>query len=95
LAADDYMVIKGLDARVGRSGPPIAVNHLMNVVKVFNQRYSLGKTDQFRQFFGLEDLQVDTGHTLWENYAPDFASPGETSKPGYVGWTVCADRRPA
>jgi glycogen debranching enzyme len=40
----------------------------------------------------LEDLRIvaevfqATG-TLWENYAPDAAKPGQPAKPDFVGWT--------
>jgi hypothetical protein len=88
-APTNYMVLKGLDeSGMGGLAHEIARNHLDNVVQVFESDDTRWQNaDQFRQFFGLEDLELEETHTLWENYAPEAAAPGETSKPGYVGWT--------
>jgi len=61
----NYMVLRGL----GRAGEhalahEIAVNHLQQVVEVF-----------------------DATGTLWENYAPESASPGQPARKDFVGWT--------
>jgi glycogen debranching enzyme len=88
-APTNYMVIKGLEA-VGCQdlAHEIAVNHLDNVVRVFesNDARWLG-ADQFREYFHLDQLKFEDAHTLWENYSPEAAAPGGHSKPGYVGWT--------
>jgi glycogen debranching enzyme len=53
------------------------------------QRY--GKHDLARQI-ARDDLRIvaevfkRTG-TVWENYAPDAAQPGDRAKPDFVGWT--------
>lgn len=64
-APTNYMVLRGLSA-AGEHGlaHEIGINHLEQVVKVFEE----------------------TG-TLWENYAPESASPGEPAKKDFVGWT--------
>jgi hypothetical protein len=88
-APTNYMVLKGLsDTGWDELAHAIGKNHLENVVKVFESEDIrwLG-AEQFRQYFQLTDLKYDDKHTLWENYAPDFISPGAHSKPGYVGWT--------
>ncbi len=88
-APTNYMVLKGLEAS-GKDelAHEIARNHLDNVVRVFQLEDTpwLG-ADQFRHYFQLNHLSFDDKHTLWENYAPDVATPGSHSKPGYVGWT--------
>jgi hypothetical protein len=88
-APTNYMVLKGLDAcGQDRLAHEIAMNHLENVVKVFeSEDFRWEGAEQFRNFFQLPDLKYDDKHTLWENYAPDFITPGSHSKPGYVGWT--------
>jgi hypothetical protein len=88
-APTNYMVLKGLD-ETGQSdlAHQIAMNHLENVVKVFELDDTRWEgAGQFRQFFHLEDLKYDDKHTLWENYAADVIRPGSHSKPGYVGWS--------
>jgi len=88
-APTNYMVIKGLEAAgCGDLTHQIALNHLENVVRVFESDDTrwLG-ADQFREFFHLDQLKFDDAHTLWENYSPETAAPGGHSKPGYVGWT--------
>jgi hypothetical protein len=87
-APTNYMVLKGLDA-IGKDelAHEIAMNHLENVVKVFESEVRWEGAEQFRQYFHLTDLVYDDKHTLWENYAPDVIRPGSHSKPGYVGWT--------
>jgi glycogen debranching enzyme len=64
-APTNYMILKGL-LRVGFDtlAHEIALNHLENVIRVFEE----------------------TG-TLWENYAPETAIPGDPSKPDMVGWS--------
>jgi hypothetical protein len=88
-APTNYMVLKGLDASgMGGLAHEIARNHLANIVSVYESDETRWQNaDQFRHFFGLEDLELEETHTLWENYAPEAAAPGETSKPGYVGWS--------
>jgi hypothetical protein len=88
-APTNYMVLKGLEANGQHElAHAIAVNHLENVVKVFESEDTRWEgAEQFRQFFHLTDLKYDDRHTLWENYAPDVIMPGSHSKPGYVGWT--------
>ena len=56
--------------RTGELAHEIAINHLENVVKVFESEDTpwVG-AEQFRQFFHLTDLKYDDKHTLWENYA--------------------------
>ncbi len=83
------MVLKGLAATGwDELAHEIAMNHLDNVVKVFESEDIRWKgAEQFRQYFQLTDLKYDDKHTLWENYAPDLIKPGSHSKPGYVGWT--------
>jgi hypothetical protein len=88
-APTNYMALKGL-SETGHSllAHEIALNHLENVVNVFEQidlRWE--GADQFRDFFHLDHLQYDDTHTLWENYAPDAILPGVHAKPGYVGWS--------
>jgi glycogen debranching enzyme len=88
-APTNYMVLKGLD-EIGQPelAHQIALNHLENVVKVFeSEDIRWEGAEQFRQYFHLADLKYDDKHTLWENYAPDVIRPGGHSKPGYVGWT--------
>ena len=64
-APTNYMVMRGLTrAGYDRLAHEIALNHVGNVVKVFEQ----------------------TG-TVWENYAPESAAPGEPAKRDFVGWT--------
>lgn len=64
-APTTYMALKGLRANgYGSLAHLIGLNHLDNVVKVFE----------------------DTG-TVWENYAPEMAQPGDPAKPDFVGWT--------
>jgi hypothetical protein len=85
----NYMVLKGLQ-RLGYDtlAYQIALNHLNNVVEVFESSDLIWESaDYFRSFFSLPNFQADALHTLWENYAPEGAFPGEISKPGYVGWT--------
>ncbi len=88
-APTNYMVLEGLAATGWNElAHEIGINHLENVVKVFESddiRWT--GAEQFRQYFQLTDLKYDDKHTLWENYAPDFITPGSHSKPGYVGWT--------
>lgn len=88
-APTNYMVLKGLDGSGQEElAHVIALNHLENVVKVFeSDDIHWDGAEQFKQFFHLTDLQFDDKHTLWENYAPDQITPGSHSKPGYVGWT--------
>ena len=88
-APTNYMVLKGLEASGQHElAHEIAINHLENVVKVFESEDTRWEgAEQFRQFFHLTDLKYDDRHTLWENYAPDVILPGSHSKPGYVGWT--------
>jgi hypothetical protein len=88
-APTNFMVLKGLD-EVGQHAlaHQIALNHVANVVKVFESDHTpWGGAEHFRQFFHLAELHYDDQHTLWENYAPDVIEPGSQSKPGYVGWT--------
>jgi len=61
----EMMVVRGLE-RYGYAdlAREIARNHLLNVVKVFEE------TD-----------------TIWENYAPDSAAPGQPAKKDFVGWS--------
>jgi len=88
-APTNYMVLKGLaDSGWDELAHEIGKNHLENVVKVFeSEDVRWMGAEQFRQYFHLTDLKYDDRHTLWENYAPDFITPGSHSKPGYVGWT--------
>ena len=88
-APTNYMVLKGLAATgEGELAHEIAMNHLENVVKVFEaEDIRWEGAEQFRQYFHLDNLQYDDQHTLWENYAPDVIRPGSHSRPGYVGWT--------
>ncbi len=37
---------------------------------------------------GIYEVYKDSG-TVYENYAPDYFSPGFPSKPDFVGWTGC------
>jgi glycogen debranching enzyme len=88
-APTNYMVLKGLD-EIGQNelAHEIAINHLENVVKVFeSDDIHWDGAEQFRQYFHLTDLKFDDKHTLWENYAPDLIKPGSHSKPSYVGWS--------
>ena len=39
-----------------------------------------------RHVTAVNDVFQKTG-TLWENYAPDYPSNGNTSRPNFVGWT--------
>jgi hypothetical protein len=88
-APTNYMVLKGLEVcGYNDLAHEIARNHLGNVVQVFESKETPWlNADQFKKFFHLDQLEIDTSYTLWENYAPDFPSPGAMSKPGYVGWT--------
>jgi glycogen debranching enzyme len=64
-APTNYMVLRGLGAAGEHDlAHEIGMNHLANVVKVFEA----------------------TG-TLWENYAPESASPGAPAMKDFVGWT--------
>ena len=64
-APTNYMVLRGLRAAGAHElAHEIGMNHLENVVKVF-----------------------ETTGTLWENYAPESASPGEPARKDFVGWT--------
>jgi len=88
-APTNFMVLKGLD-ETGQAelAHAIAINHLENVVKVFeSEDIRWEGAEQFRQYFQLDQLAFDDKHTLWENYAPDVIRPGSHSKPSYVGWT--------
>lgn len=88
-APTNYMVLKGLDTcGYSHLAHEIGRNHLENVVRVYESEDTPWEgADQFRQFFDLGNIQIDSSHTLWENYSPDRAKPGSMSKPGYVGWT--------
>jgi hypothetical protein len=83
------MVLKGLEANgQDKLAHAIAMNHLENVVKVFESDDTRWEGEaQFRQYFQLDEVKFDDKHTLWENYAADVIRPGSKSKPGYVGWT--------
>jgi hypothetical protein len=75
-APTNFMVLKGL-GEIGFQdlAHRIAVNHVENVVKVFESDDTVWTgAEQFRQFFHLTDLIFDDKHTLWENYAPDVAA---------------------
>jgi hypothetical protein len=88
-APTNFMVLKGLD-EVGRRdlAHQIALNHLSNVVQVFESDDTPWTgAEQFRRFFHLENLKIDDKHTLWEDYAADAVAPNGHAKPGYVGWT--------
>jgi glycogen debranching enzyme len=39
-----------------------------------------------RYLAGMYEVFKSTG-TVWENYAPDSAAPGDIAKPDFVGWT--------
>ena len=88
-APTNYMVFKGLEgAGYHHLAHQIALAHNQNVVRVFEMETTLWKgRQQFLNYFHLTELKVDEKHTLWENYAPDKITPGDHSKPGYVGWT--------
>lgn len=65
-APTNHMVVKGLTAQGRRAlAREIAVNHLENMVRVFEE----------------------TG-TVWENYAPEAAAPGDPAKGDFVGWSA-------
>ena len=87
-APTNFMVLKGLD-ETGHSdlAHRIALNHVENVVRVFESDFAWSGAAQFKEYFHLSELNVDDKHTLWENYAPDVIQPGAHSKPGYVGWS--------
>ncbi len=40
----------------------------------------------YRYLKGVYEVFKKT-HTLWENYSPDYYSPGDIAKPDFVGWT--------
>lgn len=88
-APTNYMVLKGLEAcGYAHLAHEIARNHLDNVVRVYESEDTPWENaEQFRQFFDIDEIRIDSSHTLWENYAPDRIKPGAMSKPGYVGWT--------
>jgi len=88
-APTNYMVLKGLETcGYADLAHEIARNHLESVVQVYESDDTPWENaEQFRQFFDLVRVQIDSSHTLWENYAPDCIKPGSMSKPGYVGWT--------
>ncbi len=88
-APTNFMVLKGLDEMGRRDlAHQIALNHLSNVVQVFESDDTPWTgAEQFRQFFHLDNLKIDDKHTLWEDYAADAVAPNSHSKPGYVGWT--------
>lgn len=46
----------------------------------------LGRQFAERHLAQLANVAAQTG-TLWENYAPESASPGYPAKPDFVGWT--------
>lgn len=51
-------------------------------------QYPLAKRIAENHLENLSAVFQDTG-TLWENYAPDAAAPGDISRPEFVGWTGC------
>jgi hypothetical protein len=85
----NYMVLKGL-AHTGHPGlaHQIAINHLEQVVQVYQSEDTRwAGAERFRHHFQLPELTVEDKHTLWENYAAEEITPGQRSKPGYVGWS--------
>lgn len=53
-----------------------------------SERYDLAVTIAERHLDNLSQVLETTG-TLWENYAPEKAAPGDISRPEFVGWTGC------
>lgn len=62
-------------------------NHMITKGLVANGRHELAREIVVNHLDNLSEVFQDTG-TVWENYAPEKAAPGDPASPNFVGWSA-------
>ncbi len=62
-------------------------NHMITKGLTANGRHELARTIVVNHLDNVSQVFQDTG-TVWENYAPESAAPGDPASPDFVGWSA-------
>jgi hypothetical protein len=84
LAANDPAYSGSGDYWRGSVWPP--TNHMIVEGLMTQNRVKLAREIVVNHLNNVGQVFEDTG-TLWENYAPESTSPGDPSRPDFVGWS--------
>ena len=62
-------------------------NHMITKGLAANGRHELARTIVLNHLENMSEVFQNT-ETVWENYAPESAAPGEPAAPNFVGWSA-------
>ena len=62
-------------------------NHMITKGLTVNGRHALAREIVVNHLTNVSKVFQETG-TVWENYAPESAAPGEPAAPDFVGWSA-------